>query len=210
MIEFAIAYAFMIPLTLGLTAFGLGMIRYLQVSSINRTAGGMFVRGADFTQTSYQKILGKVSGDLGFADSNDNVLTNGKGVITLTQIMRVGTKQCANITPPLVCNNLNKVVVVKQVVIGNTTLAHQSDFGTPTAGRYSDGTFDSDVYLSNTTFAIPAFGTAPNDTSVTPGVTLDVRAGESAFVSEAFFIAPEWNLFPRIYNQTGYYHKTFF
>ncbi len=69
MIEFTIAYAFMIPLVLGLTAFGLGMVRYLQVASINRTAGGMFVRGADFTKTGYQQILGKVSGDLGFADS---------------------------------------------------------------------------------------------------------------------------------------------
>jgi hypothetical protein len=210
MIEFTIAYAFLIPLVLGLTAFGLGMIRYLQVASIARTAGGMFVRGADFTQPAYQKILGKVSGDLGFADANDNLLATGKGVVTLTVLMRIGTKQCASIVAPAVCNNLNKVVVTKQIVMGNTTLSRQSAFGNPTTGQMADGTFDANVYMSNTSFVVPGFGTAPDDTTATPGVTLDLRAGETAYAAEAYFVAPEWNLFPRIYNQTGYYHRIYF
>jgi Flp pilus assembly protein TadG len=210
MIEFTIAYAFLIPLALGLTAFGLGMIRYLQVASINRTAGSMFVRGADFTKPGYQQVLGRISGDLGFANSSFNILTNGKGVITLTELMRIGTTQCASINSPYVCNNLNKVVVIKQIVLGNTALSRQSVFGNPTAGRQTDGSFDSNIYMSNTSFVVPAFGTAPNDTSVTPGVTLDLRAGEAAFAAESFFISPEWNLFPAIYNQSGYYHRVYF
>jgi len=210
LIEFTVAYAFMIPLVLGLTAFGLGLIKYLQVSSINRTAGSMFVQGADFTQTSYQKVLGKVSGDLGFADSNNNILTTGNGVITLTELMRIGTPQCAGIDTGYTCNNLNKVVVVKQIVLGNTSLSHQSAFGNPTTGHNSDGSYNSDIYMSNTSFVVPAFGTAPNDTTATPGVTLDLRAGETAFASEAFFIAPQWNLFPAIYNQSGYYMRIYF
>ena len=212
LIEFTIAYAFMIPLVLGLAAFGLGMIKYLQVASLARTAGGMFVRGADFTQSGYQKILGKVSGDLGFADSNYNILTTsaGKGVVTLTVLMRVGTNQCSGIISPYVCNNQNKVVVIKQVILGNHSLTGQSVFGNPTTGQQTDGSFDSNIYLSNSSFVVPAFGTAPNDTSATPGVTLDLRAGETAYAAEAFFVAPEWNLFPRIYNQPGYYHRIYF
>jgi Flp pilus assembly protein TadG len=210
LIEFTIAYAFLIPLVLGLGAFGLGMIKYLQVASIARTAGGMFVRGADFTQTGYQKILGKVSGDLGFADANYNILTTGKGVITLTVLMRIGTNQCANIQSPYVCNNKNKVVVIKQVVLGNRSLAGQSVFGNPTTGQQSDGSFDSNIYLSTSSFVVTAFGTASSDTTATPGVTLDLRAGETAYAAEAFFVAPEWNLFPRIYNQPGYYHRIYF
>ena len=68
-IEFAFAFALLAPLVASMFALGFGLGRYLQVSSVCRSVGSMFVRGADFSQPGMQRVLLKISGSLGLGSA---------------------------------------------------------------------------------------------------------------------------------------------
>jgi hypothetical protein len=173
----------------------------------------MFVRGADFSQASYQRVLGKLAAGLGMADSSGNILSNGNGEIILSIIMRVGDSQCASLgygPGDGRCSNRYKAVVTKRVVVGNSAL-RLSDFGRPVGGSpAADGSYSGNFYLLDPTAVASAFGTAADDNGNVPSAPMHLATGEVTYLAEAYFRAPEINLFPSFLNIDGYYQKNFF
>lgn len=213
MVEFVLASLMLTPLALGTIAVGLGLTRYMQVGSVCRSSASLFVRGVDFSQTGAQRLLGKLADGLGMTDSNGNVLTNGNGVMIFSLIQRVGDADClgggyaANDSR---CTNRYKAVVIRRIVVGNQNL-RSSRYATPVGGSPSaDGSYPASFYLVNSSAAASAFGTAPDNNGVVSGAPVHLASGEVTYLAEAFFRAPEINLFPAVLNMPGFYQKNFF
>ena len=214
MVEFILVSVMLTPLVLGSVAIGLGLSRYMQTGSLCRSAASLYVRGTDFNRTDAQRILGKISGNLGLADSSGNVLTTGSGVVILSRIVRIGGAQCAEggFAPPSYtgCANRGYAVITQRTLVGNSSL-RDSSYATPVGGaRQSDGSYDASFYLVDPSVRAAGFGVAPADDVVVTSAPVNLAAGEEAYLTETFFNAPELNLFPNVVNLSGYYHKNFF
>jgi hypothetical protein len=187
LLEFGLVAIFLVPLFLGTVNLGLNLGRSVQVSQVARDAGHLYVRQMDFSLSGSKDLVVRLSSGLGMTADG------GNGVVILSRIMKVGPAECQAGTGSTTCVNLGKAVFTQRHVIGNTSL-RASDFGTPAAS----------IVLTS---AIPAQGLKPGDimpvdyttnasaeasgfTSVLPGM-LD---GELAYVAEAYFTSPEWNL----------------
>lgn len=219
-IEFVLASLALTPLAIGTIAVGLGLTRFIQVGTVCRSAASMFVRGTDFTQAGAQRILGKIASGMGMSDSAGNILSNGRGVVVLSIVMRIGDPECLAAGFPVGhtgCVNRFKAVVTRRVVVGNPNLQNgatqtfTSSFGNPVGGsQTADGSYAASFYVTNTSAVAPSFGTAANNTAAVSGAPVHIAAGEVAYISEAFFTAPEINLFPAVLNISGYYQRNFF
>jgi hypothetical protein len=125
--------------------------------------------------------------------------TGGDGTVILTQILRIGAAQCVPPYPnTAACPNFNRNVITRRVIIGNATLT-TSTFGTPAAGIVaSDGTISASNYLANATARADAF-----DALMTLG------DGETAFISEAYFLTPYLDM-PGFRTNTFVYQRNIF
>jgi hypothetical protein len=193
MVEFALVLSFIMPLLLYTFQLGMNLSRSIQVRTVNRDAGSMFVRNIDFSQPINQQILVRIAQGLGIT------LTGGYGVVILSQVMYVGDNECvaggftANVGS---CPNYNKYVFTKRFVIGNAPL-WASSFGTPAAALIaSDGTIPMSKYLTDSTCVANGFG-----------ALLTLTGGEYSYVSETYFIHISLNL-PGF--DTGVYVRNFF
>lgn len=217
MLEFGLCMLLLTPLSMGVFAVGSGVSRYLQANSIARSAASMFVRGADFSTTPYQRRMARIVDGVGMTTPSMYIdsSSSSRGVIMLSTLMRVGGPECTagGFTPPSYagCTNRGRVVVTKRVVLGNSAL-RLSSFGQPSAtiinqGGDTDGTIRTTAYLTNTTAVVPSFGIATSDNAQVTAAPVDLRAGETTFVAETYIVAPELNVFPRIANMQGYYAR---
>lgn len=193
-LEFAACAGFLVPLTLGTFVTGLGMGKSIQVSTVCRDAGSLFMRNVDFSKPDNQRILGRLAKGLGFADSTYSPLPDGQGLIILSQVMRVGDAECrvGGFTPPYPggCLNYGRVVFVKRISLGNQRI-QSSRLGSPSStivnvGGDTDGSIRPSAYLTDPSAVA---GGAEVD-------ALNLQPGETAFVSEAYFRAPELEIFP--------------
>lgn len=119
----------LVPLLLGVTVYGLNIIRILQANQINRDAGHMFARGVDLSGDANGLVNQAVLTQMSPALKG----TSGNGVLVLSEVEYVGPKTCTS------CANAGKTVFTKQIVIGNKAI-HASIFGTvPAASMKTDG-----------------------------------------------------------------------
>lgn len=207
-LEFTFAGLLLVPVMVGTFALGMGATRYLQVSSVCRSTGSMFVRGADFSQPTMKRVLVKIGGGIGLG-TGDTINTSGRVVVTVTQLMRIGSAQCAALPPSTPCTNLGRVVITKQLRLGNDSL-RASAFGTPDRSQASsDGSFPATYYLTNNRAAVGFFNLAPGDNQPTPGAPLDLRAGEVSYAAEVFMEASDLNIAP-ILQLSGFYSRYYF
>jgi hypothetical protein len=116
----------LVPLLLGVTVYGLNLIRILQANQLNRDAGHMFARGVDFSGSASglvnRAILYKMTPALKTATSS------GTAVLILSSVQYVGTTSCSS------CANVGHVVFLQQIVLGNPSLK-ASTFGTVPASK---------------------------------------------------------------------------
>jgi hypothetical protein len=207
-LEFAFSSLLLIPVVLGSAALGLGLVYYLQVLSVCRSTGSMFVRGADFSQPAMQRVLLRVAAGLGLG-STTAINPDGRTVVIVTQLMRVGAVQCSDLPSGQTCTNRGRVVIIKQLRLGNRAL-RASDFGSPGGTQTSDGSYDYTYYLTNSQAAVSAFGLATADDQATPGAPVDLHAGELSYASEVYMSAANLNPFPGVMNISGFYRRNFF
>jgi hypothetical protein len=172
LIEFALVISFAMPLLLYTFELGMTLSRSIQVRTVNRDAGAMFVRNIDFSLPGNQQMLVRLAKGLGIT------LNGGSGVVILSQIMFVGDNEClaGGLQPdPGDCPNYQQNVFVKRFLIGNAAL-RSSDFGTPSPSVIaSDGSIGSQNYLTD-------------PTCVAAGLSnlLALTSGEVTYVSETF------------------------
>jgi hypothetical protein len=194
LVEFALVSVFIVPLLMGTVNVGMGLARTIQASQVSRDAGHMFVRQVDFSLAGNKQIIVRL------AEGTGMTIDGGRGVVTLTRVGYVGEADClaAGLSTGE-CTNLNHPVIKQRLTIGNTSM-RASNFGTPPSNLVaSDGNISAGDYLTNPALRATGFG----------GL-LQLEPGELAYVSEAFFEAPEWSFPQTVFEGTGVYARTIF
>ncbi len=187
LLEFGLVAIFLVPLFLGTVNLGLNLGRSVQVSQVARDAGHLYVRQMDFSLSGSKDLLVKLSSGLGMTANG------GNGTVILSRVMKIGPAECQAGTGSTSCANLGKAVFTQRHTIGNTSLK-SSEFGTPAAGIVltyavnSEGLNVGDIRASD--YTTNASAEAVGFTSILPGML----NGETAYVAEAYFSSPEWNL----------------
>lgn len=192
-LEFALVITFLVTLLMGTFSVGMTLTKSLQASVVARDAGAMFMRYVDFTLTQNRDLLVRLANGMGMTANG------GRGVVIMTQIVMIGANECAaDGLSTAACPNYNRPVVVKRVTVGNTSI-YTTTFGNPTASLIqSDGSIAVADYLRE------ASARADNFTAV-----MTLNAGESAFVSEAYFTTPEIDM-PGYRDNTYVYQRNVF
>lgn len=185
-LEFALVTIVILPLLLGVVVIGLTLGRSVQVAQIGRDAGSMFVRGIDFSQTGNQDILVRLNQGLGMTR------TGGSGVVILSKITFIPASACAALNP---CNS-NQYVVAERLVVGNPSL-RSSKFG-PAGGVTVDTSGNVANYMTDANAVVFGFGSV-----------LALSANEFAYVSEAYFPSPNFDM-PGFQTGTGVYALAIF
>lgn len=193
LIEFALCAIFLVPLYLWMIMLGIDLRRLMQTNQVCRDAGHMFARWVDFSQTGNQDLVVRLAYGMGITR------TGGKGVVILTKMMKVGTTECTQGGyTASTCTNLNKVVAVKRITIGNASYK-PSKYVTPASTIItSDGTITPVNYLKNSSCV----------SSNLPSV-LALTDGEYAYLAEAWFASPVED-FPTLGNRGPVYARSIF
>jgi hypothetical protein len=134
--------------------------------------------------------------------------TNSDGVVILSRVMMVGSNECQAGTGSTNCANKNQAVFTQRHVIGDTGL-RSSNFGTPspsiilTTAIPSQGLRPGDIkpqdYTTNSSAIATGFST----------LLSGMQPGELAYVAEAYFRTPDWNLNQQ-YTSAGVYARSIF
>ena len=185
-LEFALVCLVIVPFLLGVVVIGLNLGRSVQVAQIGRDAGSMFVRGIDFSQTSNQDILVRLSQGLGMTR------TAGTGVVILSKVTFISAAACGALSP---CNS-NQYVVAERLVIGNSAL-RSSNFGPA-------GAVTVDSYGSVANYMTDANAVATGFSSV-----MTLSSNEFAYVSETYFPSPSFDM-PGFETGSGVYARAIF
>ncbi len=198
---------------------GFMLSKYIQVNTVSRDCGSIFVRGGDFTDTGYQKIIGRIAKGMHFSDDSGSSptylpLATGQGVVILSQVNRIWNNECIGGGFPAPnyagCLNRGYAVITKRVVMGNSGL-RASDLGTPSGVNYQD---DNSIlpaqYLVNSTVRSAPFGVLDSAGNPPAGALLPLTSGTLTYVTEAFFTTPEVNIFPGYFTNNGYYSRNLF
>jgi hypothetical protein len=192
--EFALISVFIVPLMMGTVSVGMSLARSIQASQVSRDAGHMFVRQLDFSIPANQDIVVRLAYGMGMTR------TGGNGVVILSRIMFIGTAECAagGLTVAQ-CPNYNHPVFTQRLTIGNPA-KRTSSFGTPASNiLQSNGEIIPANYLTQASARVENF----------TGL-LTMQPAELAYVSEAYFEAPEWSFPGTAYTGTGVYARTIF
>ena len=194
LVEFALVSVFIVPLMMGTVSVGMSLGRSIQATTVSRDAGHMFVRQVDFSQPANQDIIVRLAHGMGMTR------TGGNGVVILSRIMFIGAAECAagGFTTGT-CPNYNMPVFTQRIVVGNVA-KRTSHFGTPVSTILtSDGQIVPANYLTQASARVANF----------TGM-LALQPAELAYVSEAYFEAPEWSFPQTVYAGTGVYARTIF
>lgn len=195
LVEFVLCCIVWLPLLLGTIFVGINVARSIEVTQVSRDAGHMYAYGIDFSQPANQAILVQLA--TGFYITP----TAGNGVFILSTVMLIGPEQCqaGGLQPNSgSCPNLNSVVFTRRTVVGNRSL-RVSNYGTPSAAYIaSNGAISATGYLTNGSMVVGGLPSA-----------LMLTAGQTAYISEAYFTAPDlnWNTFS---NNEGVYASFIF
>jgi hypothetical protein len=192
-IEFAIVISFLALLLMGTFSVGMTLTKSVQAGVVARDAGAMFMRYVDFTLSGNRDMLVRLANGMNMSTSG------GNGVVIMTQIQMIGTTECAaGGLSTGACPNYNRPVVIKRMIVGNTTL-YTTTFGNPTPSLIqSDGTITTTNYLNDTSVRADAFS-----------AVMTLNAGEYAYVSEAYFKTPEIDM-PGFRDNTYVYQRNIF
>ncbi len=168
------------PLLMGLSVVGTNLVRSIQVNQFCRDIAHMYAYGIDFSQPGNQTLVAKLSQGLNVRSSG------GDGVVLLSTITYVAATDCtgagllANTTS---CPNLNQAVVVRRIVVGNSSLL-TSHYATPKSSIVdSEGKITAANYLKDTTVRAKGF------TDI-----MALTSGQYAYLTETYVAAPdlEW------------------
>lgn len=177
-VEFAVAMAFMAPLLLGTFTVGMNLGRAVQVTSLNSSAGNMYVRWVDFSLTANQDLIVRMAQGLNMTR------TGGDGNVILSQVTVVSDADCtAGGLSGSACTNRGQPVIIHRVYIGNKGLRN-SAFGNP-----ADALIGTDGKVAQNTYLTDVGVRATNWTSV-----MTLKTDEVAYVAEAYFISPQFDL----------------
>ena len=154
LVEFLLCFAlFWVPLFFGSLVIGLNLIREIQVTQICRDAGHMYSFGTDFSLAGNQTLLAELAPNLNLSSANP-----GNAYIVFSTVTFVDASACLSGTGKSTCPNLNKAVITRRIVIGNSAVHPLSNIGNPASTIIgSGGVIKPSDYTTDATAVAPAF-----------------------------------------------------
>lgn len=219
--EFALVALLLVPTFLGAVVVGMNLIRSIQCNQMCRDLTDMYIHGADFSTYSMETMAQRLAQGLNLqigssftGNQNTNTGNGGNGLVTVTQIMYVGTTTEPNCTAAGAgnCTNATSFVYTQQIVFGNGTLASTTTqtLGTPTGATMTNSgvvlnpVTDSHARLSSAAqTAMQSLWQSTNSSGQAP-----LDDGQVAYVVETYFQSPDLSLGSLAGN--GVYARYFF
>jgi Flp pilus assembly protein TadG len=187
LVEFALCAIFLVPILAGTFTIGLALVKAIQVRMVCRNANVLVVRGINLAAADKQRLIVKAAAGLRMnIPGTWNPDPNGKGVIILSRVLRVGDSEClaAGLQPNAGnCPNWGSYVITNRITFGNASQL-TSTVGTPFSARDANGDISLNDYVTDTA----------NRASGFPGI-LALEMGSFVYISEASFDVSELNLF---------------
>jgi hypothetical protein len=219
--EFALIVLLLVPAFLGAFIVGMNLIRSIQCNQMCRDLTDMYIHGADFSTYSMQTMAQRLAQGLNLqigpsfaGNSSSNTSNGGNGLVTVTQIMYVGTTTEPNCLAVGAgnCANANSFVFTQQIVFGSGNLVSSStqSLGTPTgatltnAGIVQNPVTDPHAQLPSA--AQTAMQSLWQTTSAAGQQPLD--DGQVAYVVETYFQSPDLGV--SALSGNGVYARYFF
>jgi Flp pilus assembly protein TadG len=194
-VEFTLSMVFLVPLLLGVFIYGFKLVRSIQMQQIVRDLGHMYIRGINFRNPGPQQNARTLAA--GFDLTN-----TGSSLVVLSKVRLITQVECnaGNAVSPTIpqgtpCANINKIVFVEQLTVGNPGNG-QSTYGTPPLEP------DYTVTIKNQT---------RTSTAIANGfaTVLPLNSGEYAYVAEMINLTPELNI-PGFSGQPQVYARAIF
>jgi len=224
MLEFAIVVVLFIPLIMGSFIVGMNLIRSNYANQVCRDLTDIYIHGGDFSTYSMQQLSQRLAQGLNLqigasftGNQQSNTGNAGNGLVTVTQIMWVGSTTSPNCLAAVAggaasCTNHDSFVYTQQIQFGNGTLANSStvSLGNPGSGAVltSAGIVQNPVTDSNA-----ALGSGPQTAmkamwQTTNNGQTSLIDGQLIYIVETFFQSPDLTLGSMSGN--GVYARYFF
>jgi hypothetical protein len=186
---------------------------------MDRDLTDMYIHGADFSTYPMQQIAQRLGRGLNLQIGSSfggnqqlNTGNSGDGVVTVTQIMWIGTTaegNCAAVGA-VNCANHDKFVFTERIQFGNGTLTGATKLGSPGAGATMTSAGIVQNYVTDTNAALP--GAAQTELTnlwqVSGGGRTPLADGRVVYVVETYISS--LNLGLNIYGSGGIYARYFF
>jgi hypothetical protein len=218
--EFALIVVLLVPTFLASFIVGMNLIRSIQCNQMCRDLTDMYIHGADFStyamQTMAQRLAQGLNLQIGGSftgSSSSNVSNGGNGLVTVTQIMYVGTTSqpnCLSVGASN-CTNANSFVFTQQIVFGNGTLANSGTqgLGTPTGATLSSsGIVQNPVTDSHAQLPTASQAQMQSLWQTTANGQMPLEDGQVAYVVETYFQSPDLGV--SALSGNGVYARYFF
>lgn len=144
--EFAGVAFLLVPMLLGGFVTGMGLIRSIQANQVCRDLANIYIHGGDFSSYSMQQLGQRLAQGLNLqigasftGNVADNSANSGDTVVTVSQIMYVGSTtstSCAAVGAAN-CLNHDSFVFTQRIKFGNGTLTFPNSLGDPTTTAIS-------------------------------------------------------------------------
>jgi hypothetical protein len=219
-VEFGLVAVLLVPMLIGAFVVGMNLIRSIQCNQVCRDLDSMYIHGGDFStyplQQEAQRLAQGLNLQIGasFAGNQQSNSANaGNGLVTVTQIMWIGSTESANCVGalPAVCTNANSFVYTQQLQFGNGTLANSNivSLGTcPSAIMNSSGVVQNYVTNAQADLAGAAQTNMQNLWQVTNGTNTPLTDGQVVYIVETYFQSPDLSVGSLAGN--GVYARYFF
>jgi hypothetical protein len=134
-LEFALVAMLFVPMFLGVFIVGMNLIRSIQANQVCRDLDSMFIHGGDFSTYSMQQEAQRLAQGLNLqigssfpGNEQANTSNAGNGLVTVTQIMYIGSttsSSCVAVGASN-CTNHDAFVYAQQIQFGSGALANSS------------------------------------------------------------------------------------
>jgi len=223
-LEFALVAVLFMPMFLGAFVVGMNLIRSIQANQVCRDLDSMFIHGGDFSTYAMQQEAQRLAQGLNLqigasfaGNSQSNIGNTGNGIVTVTQIMYIGSTSSTSCVAVGAnnCVNHDSFVYTQQIQFGNGTLANASTVtvGTcPAAIVNSSGVVQNYITDSRAALAGAAQSNMKSlwqsSSLVTSGTATALTDQQAVYVVEGYFQSPDLSVGALAGN--GVYARYFF
>jgi hypothetical protein len=202
-LEFGLAAVLLVPMFIGAFVVGMNLIRSIQTNQVCRDLDSMYIHGGDFStyplQQEAQRLAQGLNLQIGSSFSGNtqsNTGNTGNGLVTITQIMWIGSTTSASCVAVGAsnCTNANSFVFTQQIQFGNGTLANSTTVSLgspPSAVMNTSGVVQN--YITDTRAQVA--GSAQTNLQalwqVNNGTTTALNDGQVAYIVETYFQSPD-------------------
>jgi len=223
-LEFALVAVLFVPMFLGAFIVGMNLIRSIQANQLCRDLDSMYIHGGDFSTYAMQQEAQRLAQGLGLqigasftGNDQSNVGNSGNGLVTVTQIMYIGSTASTSCVAVGAnnCTNHDSFVFTQQIQFGNGTLANSN---TVTVGQVPSAIVNSSGvvqnYITDARAALPGSAQTnmqnlwQNSSEVAGGTATALTDQQVVYIVETYFQSPDLNV--GALSGNGVYARYFF